>query len=249
MKLFGANFSIRRLCIIFVGIFFAVAFLGGFYLFAKREALLRYALDNAEQKASELIGTQVKVGNAAIEEFNISSLKDSALILNDIEIFDKNSELIAKVDNARVIFKLLNFYDYGAGAIDEINLSSAQAFIKKRDDESWNIQDIKIKDTGESTFDAQINLSGGNVTADFDGKNISVEEIEVSADCADMNAIETELSATALGSHIKAEGTVGLDKQFINALIDTADISKILPYLPEEAMIRYEMGYAIRNST
>ena len=224
----------KRFVIPLIGILFLAAIFGGFYLFAKRDALLRDALDTAEQKASELIGTQVKIGNAFLEEFNISSLKDSALILDDIEIFDKDSALMAKVDRARVTFKLLNFYDRGAGAIDEIEITGAQAFIKKRDDNSWNVQDIKVKESGESTFDAEINLTGGTVTAEFDGKNISVEKIELSADCADMDAIETELTAETLGSHISAKGTVGANNQYINAVVDTADISKILPYIPED---------------
>ena len=220
---------------VLVGIFLAVAVAGGF-LFTKREALMRDAINFAEQKASAMIGTQVKIGNAFIEQFNISQLKDSAIILDNIEIFDKQSELITKVDRAKITFKLLSFYDTGAGAIDEINLDGAQAFIKKRADDSWNIQDIKIQDSGESTFDAQINLNGGIINAEFDGKNISVEDIQASADCADIKAIDTKVTATTLGSHINASGTVGKDRQIINAIIDTADISKIVPYLPNDIL-------------
>ena len=57
-------------------------------MYAKRAAILRYALDNAEQKASEAIGTQVKIGNAVLEEWSLSKLTDSALILDNLEIFD-----------------------------------------------------------------------------------------------------------------------------------------------------------------
>lgn len=229
---------------IFVGIFFVTAILGGFYLFAKRDALLNDALNSPdalnyiEKIASDLIGTQVKIGSFLLQELNIFSMKDSALIVNNIKVLDKNSELIAQVDQAQIIFKLIDL-DYlkgGAGIVDEINISGAQAFIKKRSDEEWNLQDIKIKDTGESTFDATINLSGGTISADFDGKNISVNDIQASADCADLNAVETKISAETLGSHISATGTLGADKQIINAVIDTADILKILSYLPENTL-------------
>lgn len=236
MKWFGANFSVRRLCIILAGIFFATAIIGGFYLFAKRDALLRDALDTAEQKVSEMIGAKVKIGNASIEELKISSLQDSALILNDIELFDNDDALMAKVNRAKVTFKLLNFYDKGAGAVDEIDITGAQAFIKKRADESWNFEDIKTESGGESTFDALIKLTDGAVTVDFDGKNLFVEEIALSADCADMDAIETEISAKTLGSHVTATGTIGADKQYANAAIDTADVAKILSYLPEDTL-------------
>ncbi len=229
---------------IFIGILFATAIFGGFYLFAKRDALLHELLNSPdtinriEKFASDLIGTQVKVGNFLVEDLNLFSMQDSALIVNNIEVFDKNNELIAQVDKAKVTFKLIDL-DYlikGAGIIDEINITGAQAFIKKRDDNSWNVQDIKIKDTGESKFNAEINLREGTVTAEFDGKNISVENIEATADCSDMTAIETKLSAETLGSQINATGTLGSNKQIINAIIDTADILKILPYLPENTL-------------
>lgn len=225
---------------IIFGIFFATAILGGFYLFAKRDALLDYVLNYginyAEEHAPEFIGTKIKIGSAAIQEFSLTELKDSALILYDVEIFDKNSELIAQVDRAEIILKLLNLQDNGAGAIETINLSGAQAFIKKRGDNSWNVQDIKLKDSGESTFNAEINLTGGTVSAEFDGKKISVENIEGTADCADLTAIETEIYAETLGSKINATGTLSTEKQIINAVVDTADVSKILPYLPKDTL-------------
>ncbi len=232
----------KKFLLIAFGIFFATAVIGGFYLFAKRDAIINDlinrpdAINYVEQTASDLIGTQVKIGAFSLKDLNISSLLDSALIINNIEVFDKDSELIAKVDKAEVTFKILNFYDEGAGAIDEINIFDAQAFINRRSDDSWNLQDIKVKDTGESTFKAKINLHGGEVFANFDDKNISVSEIEATADCADMDAIPATLSAKTLGSHISATGTVGLERQIINAIIDTADISKILPYLPADTL-------------
>ena len=232
----------KKFLLIAFGIFFATAVIGGFYLFAKRDAIINNlinrpdAINYVEQTASDLIGTQVKIGAFSLEDLNISSLINSALIINNIEVFDKNSELIAKVDKAEVTFKLLNFYDEGAGAIDEINIFDAQAFINRRSDDSWNVQDIKIKDTGESTFKAKINLHGGEVAANFDDKNISVNEIEATADCADMNAVATTLSAKTLGSQISASGTVGSEKQIINAIIDTVDISKIIPYIPADTL-------------
>lgn len=234
MKMFGKEISLRRLCLIIFGIFFATAIIGGFYLYAKREYILRDALNHAEQIAGEIIGTPIKIGNAFIESWKLSALDDSALILENVEVFDSKNETMAKVDRAKITLKLLNLYDYGAGAIEEINIDGVQAFVKKRTDDSWNFNDIKIKDTGESTFGAKINLTGGTITAEFDDKNIYVEKISASADCADMNAIATNLTAETLGSFINASGTVGADKQIINAVIDTADISKILPYLPAD---------------
>ena len=229
---------------IIAGLMAVIGILGGI-LYIQRvvvsDALLQSFMPETLQEASKTLGIKIKVGEAFIKEFEISSFEESALIARNIEVFDAKNELMAKVDNAKVTLKVLKVFKDGLfgeidvpGAIDEINIDGVQAFIKKRDDDSWNLQDIKIPEDGESTFGAEINLTGGTITADFDGKNIAIEEISAFADCDDMDAIETKLSAATLGSHITAEGTVGVDKQFINALIDTADISKILPYLPED---------------
>ena len=224
------------------------AFIGGFILNSQRDALLEKIIPFAEEKASEILNTPVKIGKAEIEYWNFSTLKGSQLVLRDIEVFDKNSELIAKADLTKVSFKLLGFYYDGAGAIDEINITGAQANLIKHEDNSWNFNDIKPKDSGESNFGAKIFLSDGILNAAFDGKNIAVENISGSADCANMNAVDVKIEAETLGSKIDAIGTVGLENQIVTAKIDTADVTKILYYLPENLLTLPE-NVEIRGGT
>lgn len=248
MNFFGSTVTKLLIGKIFAGML-AICFAGYGILYAQRvvatNALLEKLLPYTEEKTSFLdnknfleyggvTGIKLKVGKAYAKDFEISQLQDSAVIAENIEVFDSRDELIAKVDKAEVSFKVLNFIGKGAGALDEINIDGAQIFIKKRADDTWNLQDIKVESEGESTFGATINLKGGTVTADFDGKNISVEEITASADCANMDAIGTKLSAVVLGSHIDATGTLGANKQYAAVNIDSADILKILPYIPED---------------
>ena len=214
------------------GLLSAAAIGGGVYVHSQQDALIRKAVTTIEEQATSQIGTTVKIGKVEFEEINFSSLKNSGLIIHDIEIFDKNSEPIAKVDEAKVSFKLFNLKEDPASAIDEINITGAHVDLKKREDETWNVNDIKIESEGESTFDAKITLEEGSLDASFDGNSISVEEISGEADCSNLDAVDTKISAKTLGSQIDATGILGAENQIVHANVDSVDIEKILPYIP-----------------
>ena len=215
------------------GVLSTFALAGGLYINSQREALIQDVVTKAEEKASAIIGTEVKIGSVDVDELNFSELLGSSITIRDIEVFDKNSEHIATADEAKVTFKLLSLYDEMAGAIDEINISGAKVNLKKRGDDSWNVNDIKLTSEGESNFDAKITVADSSIDAEFDGKKISVTEIAANADCADLNAIDLNVDAKVLGSHVNAAGIVGADNQAIQARVDTVNIAKVLPYIPE----------------
>lgn len=215
------------------GILGAGAIFGGLYINSQQDALLEKAVTMIEEKAGDYLGTQIKIGGIEAKKLNLFDLQKSEIIIRDIELFDKNSEHIAQVDETRVKLKILSLYDDGAGAIDEINVKGAKVNVKKRADETWNFDDVKVKSEGESKFGALVTVDESSVEADFDGKNISVEEIFATADCADMNSIDTKLTAKTFGSKIDAKGLIGSEKQIISANVDAVDVAKILPYIPE----------------
>ena len=218
------------------GILSGIALFGGLYINSQRENFIRDAVNMAEEKASQAIGTQVKIGSVDVDEVNFSELAGSSITVRDIEILDKDSKTLATADEAKISFKLLSLYDDAAGAIDEINISRAKVDLTKRADDSWNFEDIKIKSEGESNFGAKITVTDSAVDAEFDGKKISVTDISATADCADLNAVDLNVDAKVLGSSVDAAGIVGVDNQIINARIDSVDIAKVLPYLPEDTL-------------
>lgn len=217
------------------GALIVLALSGGLYLNSQRAELIAKALSVAEKTASDKLGVPVKIGGFDINNVDIFKLdKNSDVTIRDIEIFDRQNELIARVDEAQVNFKLLALRDDPVAALDEIKINGALLNLKKRDENSWNVNDIKLESEGESTFDAKISLAGGKVNADFDGKSISVDEISAEADCADMNAIPTTLNAKTLGSNVKASGTLSATQQVVNAEVDEIFFDKVLPYLPAD---------------
>ena len=180
-------------------------------------------------KNSKLIG---KIDTADIN-LKLLVLRDDPLAALDdikvtgIEVFDKNSALIAKVDKADINFKSLTLNDDPLAILDEIKVDGALINVKKRDDDSWNFNDLtelqskdSKKEETDLSFDFKVSLERGTLNADFDGKNISVEEIFTEVACADMTAVIDKLSAKTLGAQVKASGTLSKDQQVINAEVD-----------------------------
>ncbi|MBR4643376.1 MAG: translocation/assembly module TamB domain-containing protein [Selenomonadaceae bacterium] len=217
------------------GALIVLALGGGLYINSQRTAIIEKALTKAEDIASKTLGVPVKIGSVDFNDINFFDRdKDSDITVNDIEIFDKQDELIARVETAKIDFKLFAMKDDPVAALDEIKLDGATVNLKQREDDSWNVNDIKLESEGESTFGAKIFLTRGTINADFDGKNISVEEISGEADCADMNAIPAKVNAKTLGALVTASGTVSMNQQVINAEVDEIFFDKILPYLPAD---------------
>ncbi len=211
-----------------------LALSGVLYINSQRAELYEKILSSAEEIASEKLGVPVKIGDVDLSEVSLLRLKENSdVTLRDVEIFDKRDELIARVDETKINFKLLALTDDPIAALDEIKINGATVNLTKRDDDSWNVNDIKTDSEGESTFDAKIFLQGGNLNAAFDGKNISVTEIAGSADCTPGQA-DAEVSAKTLGSTVKATGTLGSAQQVINAEVDEIFFDKVMPYLPAD---------------
>lgn len=220
---------------IFVSALTIIVLGGGLYINSQRAAIIEKVLNTAEESVSKTLGVPIKIGSVDFDNVDIFNLdKNSDVTIHNLEIFDKKNELIAKVDTTKVNFKLLALRDDPVAALDTIWIDGVQLNLLKRNDESWNFNDIKLESEGESTFDAKIFLSNGNVNANFDGKNISVAEIFAEADCADMNAIATKISAKTLGANVNATGTIGKAQQVVNAEVDKIFFDKVLPFLPAD---------------
>ncbi|MBR6013171.1 MAG: translocation/assembly module TamB domain-containing protein [Selenomonadaceae bacterium] len=218
------------------GILSAAVISGGLYISSQHDALLQKFVPMIEEKASETVGTQIKIGDVEIEKLNLSKLQPSEIILHDIEIFDKNSEHIAKVDETKIKLKIFSLTDDPAGAVDEINVKSADVNLKKRDDGTWNFDDIKMESTGESNFGAKIFVEDSKLNADFDGKNILLEEISGSADCGNLESVDTKVSAKIFDSKIDAWGILGSENQIVHLSADKVDAEKFVQYIPENTL-------------
>ena len=217
------------------GALIVLALGGGLYINSQRTAIIEKALTEAEKIASETLDVPVKIGSVEFNNINFfHSDEISDITVRDVEIFDKKEDLLARVDEAKINFKLFALSDDPIAALDEIKIDGAILNLKKRDEDSWNVNDINLESESESTFDAKIFLTRGTINADFDGKSISVEEISGETDCADMNAIPAKVNAKTLGANVNISGTLSKIQQVINAEVDEIFFDKILPFLPAD---------------
>lgn len=211
-----------------------------FYANSQRAAIIAHFLPRAEEIVSEKLGVPVRIGSVDLGNRDLFDIafnldKNADLIIHDAAIFDKKSQLIARVDEAKINLKPLALRDDPVAALDEIKIDGALVNVIQRDEKTWNFDDIEIpKSEGETTFGAKVFLERGTLNAHVNGKDISVEEISCSADCADIKAIDAKLSAKTLGAQVKATGTVGATKQVVSAEVDSVDAQKVLPYLPAD---------------
>jgi len=60
------------------GLLGAAAIGGGFFLHSQQDALIQKAVPTIEEKISEQIGTQIKIGKVEVEELNFAGLKTAA---------------------------------------------------------------------------------------------------------------------------------------------------------------------------
>ncbi len=172
--------------------------IGAAYAYQQRDALLKFAVSNAAQMISQNLGTTVEIGEVIIGDINTKRDQQSDISITDLAIYDHQHQLIARADRADVDFKLLALYDDPASAVEHITLTGAEGLIVKRDDGTWNFDDIKTSGGGKTDFNADIKLVDGKLRA---------EGLDESLGALDAQNINADLQFAGLDD-ITANGTV-----------------------------------------
>ena len=138
---------------IFVSALTIIVLGGGLYISSQRAAIIEKVLKTAEESVSKTLGVPIKIGSVDFDNVDIFNLdKNSDVTIHNLEIFDKKNELLAKVDTTKVNFKLIALRDDPVSALDTIWIDGVQLNLLKRDDESWNFNDIKLESRFAFTF-------------------------------------------------------------------------------------------------
>ncbi|MBR1859537.1 MAG: hypothetical protein IJ797_08570, partial [Selenomonadaceae bacterium] len=176
---------------------------GAGFIYTQRDALIQKVAAKAADIASDALGTRVEIGDIIIGNLGTESMSD--ITVKDLALYDKNSELIARAESAEVNFKLLDLYNDPLTAINEINVKNVEGNIVKRDNDTWNFNDIKTSSGGESNFDADINIENAKINAKFDDNELiaDVENAAIDFDStakfiAELNVNSVEGDITAL---------------------------------------------------
>ncbi|MBR1729581.1 MAG: translocation/assembly module TamB domain-containing protein [Selenomonadaceae bacterium] len=218
---------------ILLGSLFLIS-IGVIFLYSQRNYLIEMIAVKAADIAGDSLGVKVEIGNVIIDDLNSKS--KSSLTVKDFAIYDKKSNLIAKANEATINFKLLSLYRDPLSAIDSIKVNHVDGNIIKREDGTWNFNDIKTSGSGEGNFDADILIDNLNISGSFDDNifNVIAPNLNLNFDStaefsADLN--ESKISALIEGNDFNIENFTAkliFDHSNISADVSAKNISALI---------------------
>ena len=194
----------------------------------RAEAFMAEVGRAAGRIASQQLGTDVQIG--AVE---IRSLHE--LAIDDIVIYDKQTEEVLRADRARVTLRLLSLLSSPATSVDEILLTGVHAHLVQREDGSWNYADLVSDDAEPSAFVGRIRIADGTADAAVAGNSYELTDLSGAVD-VDRGAFSYDASAQFMGIPLRVRGEKTSDVQDVQLAADDADLTPLLALLPEGAL-------------
>ncbi len=202
-----------------------------------------------KQQAAQMISQQVEntLGNKLdIDSVYMVSFNSAAA--DNVEIYDKQNNFIAKAD--KMVFTI-NLWDIitqsPLAGIAKIDIENADVVLEKRSDGTWNYEDLLDKSSdSEVDFHGKVEFIDSTITGKMDGKELSIDHVNLTADCKDIKAIDTEGSFKHNDATVSFSGIVGSNEN--TKLEITAENLNVLDYvgfIPEEQLknIDIKSGY------
>ncbi len=194
----------------------------------RAEAFMAEAGRAAERIVAQRLGTDVHIG--AVE---IRSLHE--LTIDDIVIYDKQTEEVLRADRARVTLRLLSLLLSPETSVDEVLLTGAHVHLVRREDGSWNYADLVADDAEPSTFVGRIRIADSAADVDADGHSYVLTDLSGAADI-DRGAFSYDASAEFMGIPLRVRGEKTRDVQDVQFAADDADLTPLLSLLPETVL-------------
>lgn len=217
--------SIGLVCGIVAALVLVICVCAWYYV--QSGALMERAAGTIAVTMTDQLGTETQVG--AVE---ITSLHDATL--HDIAIYDKQAECIVKAPEAQVHLRLLSaLKESPAAAIESVTIAGAEVTIERRADGTWNVEDISPKSSGKSGFSAKIVFEDARVTGRMDGRELTLENVTGSVDCADVPVYKVDVTGENQGAQVHASGTLSSERQILNAEVTDVDAEHYLALIPD----------------
>lgn len=182
------------------------------------------------EQATGILGNKVSMDSLELVSFNSAAV-------DDLELFDNDGDLIVKAD--KVVFHI-SIWDAltqsPLAGVAEIDVQNPEGTIERRSDGSWNFEDLLDSQTSSSNdFKGTVKVNSGTLTLRLDGKQITVQKVNLTADCADIKAVKVDGSLAHEGAAVEFEGTVGSNENTnLEVKAQNLDILNYLPFIPEE---------------
>ena len=196
-------------------------------VYLRSEGFMQQAAALAEAKASEQLGTQVKIGSIAVDSFH-------SLTLHDLVVYDKGQQMLGEAGSAKVSFSLLSLLqDPSAGAVDEVAVQGLEVWLRQREDNHWNYEDLVSEGSSSNAFKGKVKVEDGRLDTQLQGKEILVEDIQGQLDFASQPSVRVTAEASVQGAAVKASGDVGGARQTLSLEGKDIKVEDYLPFLPE----------------
>ena len=228
----------RRSWAMMAGIFLCVCVLAGaaFWYYTGTRAFMEQAGAMAAEKASEALGVRVDTATVRLDSLR-------ALSIDDIAVYDKQGELIAKAESARVGFSFFGVLTGNAvKAVETVEINRPEAWISERPDGGWNYQDLIAEDSEPSEFAGRVSVKEGRATLRSGGHTLLLADLAGSIDMSDAAAPEVKAHGRSGTAVLDVSGHLGddLHLQLEGQAIHIDDYLEWLPadLLPESVTVR-----------
>lgn len=181
-------------------------------------------------KAEEILKTKINIDSLEIVSLN-------SAVIDDVEIYDKENELLAKAD--KVVFKV-NLWEVVTqsplSGLSEIEIDTPDVNIIQREDKTWNFEDLIDKESTEPIdFKGDVKIINGQSTIKIEGKQITIDKIDLEANCEDLSAIKVNGSLQHNNAPVDFSGTIGeVSKTNVDVHAENLDVLNYIPFIPEE---------------
>lgn len=198
---------------------------GGLWYYMHTQNFMERAGEEVSSLATQALGTDV-----AVEDIEVNSLRD--IKLHNLAIYDKQAELIARADEARVSCRLLAAVLDPDDIVGEVEVTGLQAVVTERPDGTWNVQDLITEEKSSRKFRGKVKTENAQVLLRRDGQELQLEHVNALVDLADAPVYKAEFAAENQGAAIKGTATISDSRQIINASLAGLEVKKYLQFIP-----------------
>ena len=200
--------------------------LGGIYYYVQTDAFMQKVEQTASSAASDSLGVPVEIGSVTV-------VSNHEIEIQDLAIYDKQAECIARANKARVDFRLFSAFQDPSHAVKEVTLSGVQGNLRQREDGTWNVEDIQTKSSTSGSFYGLVRLEDSEVTASMQGKTATVSQLSGTLDFSAYPVLQFQVNGESFGAPVKASGSYRKENQILQAETEGLDIAQVLPLLPD----------------
>ena len=168
----------KKITIIVIA-FICILFAASFFYVSRSNEFMKFAAKTVSDTLTETLDTKVDIDSLTIE--SLSSIR-----VNKITVYDKTGAEFLQSDNAAVNFSLWSIVTGNtAASIRSVIVNKPMLNIIKRDNGTWNYEDVFSQKQTNNNFKGNIRINDGIVNAEISNKKISLSEVNGDVDLSE----------------------------------------------------------------